>query len=97
MRHIADRLEMFAVGAMVGAGLMFLMDPKAGRARRNYLRDQLIHGINSSRRQTSRFIRDKRNRVRGVVAETFGNGRGRELLRKASRYTGTNLESRVVG
>jgi hypothetical protein len=68
MRNVAESLEMFAVGAIVGGGLMFLMDPKAGRARRHYLRDQLIHGINSSRRQTSRFLRDKRNRARGVIA-----------------------------
>ena len=95
MRHIADRLEMFAVGAMVGAGLMFLLDPKVGRTRRAYFRDKAIHGVHAGRRQTSRFLRDKRNRVRGMVAETFGRGQGRELLRQASRYTGTNLESQV--
>jgi hypothetical protein len=70
MRNAAESLEMFAVGAIVGSGLMFLMDPKAGRARRNYLRDKLIHGINSGRRQTTRFLRDKRNRARGVIART---------------------------
>ena len=95
MRDTADSLEMFAVGAMVGAGLMFLLDPKVGRARRAFFRDKVVHGIHAGRRQTSRFLRDKRNRVRGAVAETFGRGQGRELLRKASRYTGTNLESQV--
>ena len=73
MKSKAEALEMFAVGAIVGAGLMYLMDPKVGRARRNYLRDELVHGINTSRRQTSRFIRDKRNRARGVLAQTFKN------------------------
>jgi len=95
MRNVGDRLEMFAIGALVGAGLMFLMDPKAGRARRRQIRDKVVHNINSGRRETGRFLRDKRNRARGVVAETFRRGRGRELLRQAGRITGRDLESVV--
>jgi len=85
MRDAGDALEMFAVGAIVGAGLMYLMDPKLGRARRNYLRDQAIHGINIGRRETSRFLRDKRNRARGLVAETF---RGKPSLHRVTDAAG---------
>jgi len=89
MRDAGDALEMFTVGAIVGAGLMFLLDPKVGRARRNYLRDKLIHGINQKRKQTSRFIRDKRNRARGVIAQAFKN---QEWARRASDATSPSLQ-----
>ncbi|MGZ4786999.1 MAG: hypothetical protein ACXVZX_00660 [Terriglobales bacterium] len=91
MQDAGDVLEMFAVGAIVGAGLMYLMDPKLGRARRNYLRDQAIHGINVGRRETSRFLRDKRNRARGVIAESF---RGNQWLGRA-RDAASNIGQQV--
>ncbi|HVZ17867.1 MAG TPA: YtxH domain-containing protein [Terriglobales bacterium] len=80
MRDAGDALEMFAIGAIVGAGLMYLMDPKLGRGRRNYIRDQVTHAVNASCHKTSRFLRDKRNRARGLVAETFHGHRGLQAV-----------------
>ena len=97
MQDAGDALEMFAVGAIVGAGLMYLMDPKLGRGRRNYLRDKAIRGINVGRRETSRFLRDKQNRARGVVAETFRGGRGQlERARQAVNNAETQLRDRAA-
>ena len=72
MRDAGDALEMFAVGAIVGAGMMYLMDPKLGRSRRKYLRDKVIHTIDAGRRETDRFLRDKRNRAQGLLHELRG-------------------------
>jgi hypothetical protein len=36
----SDAFGTFISGLAVGAGLMFLMDPKLGRARRAYLREK---------------------------------------------------------
>jgi hypothetical protein len=96
MRDAGDALEMFAVGAMVGAGLMYLMDPKLGRGRRNYLRDQIIYTINASRRETSRFLRDKRNRARGLVAETFRSNPSLRRVADAAGSLGDRLTQRTA-
>jgi len=62
---------------------MYLMDPRLGRARRNFLRDKLIRGINLGRRETNRFVRDKRNRAKGLIYEM--------------KARGSNMGSRAVG
>ena len=39
---------LFVLGAMVGAGVMYLFDPDRGRRRRARLRDRLIHGAHEA-------------------------------------------------
>jgi gas vesicle protein len=84
MRNTTDSLETFAIGAIVGAGLMYLMDPKLGNSRRAYLREKMISSINSSRRETNRFVRDKRNRAKGLFHEM--RNRGQRLANETQDY-----------
>ena len=62
-----------AVGSLaLGAGLIWMFDPRLGRSRRAWLRDKSMHWL----RETGDFFRyagvDAANRIRGTVAETRG-------------------------
>lgn len=64
---------LFALGLMLGAGLMYLFDPDRGRRRRALLRDQFVHGASEADRlrgHTASSARHLRNRTRGLLAET---------------------------
>lgn len=82
---------LFVLGALVGAGLMFLLDPDRGRRRRARLRDKFIHGAHEAEDlgdAAASSARHFRNRARGVVAET--RSRFRE-----SRVEDSVLEGRL--
>ncbi len=67
-----DRLEGFVGGLAIGAGLMFLLDPGAGRRRRAVIRDKFIragHEISDSSDELGTRVS---NRVKGMVAEARG-------------------------
>ena len=53
-----------AVG--VGAGLMFLLDPNRGRARRARLKDQTTHVIRACRDRLDKSRQDAQNRMHGL-------------------------------
>jgi BON domain len=55
-------------GMVVGASLMFLMDPSQGRRRRALARDQMARGLRRSRRYLRAAGRDISNRVSGTAA-----------------------------
>jgi hypothetical protein len=59
-------------GAGVGAGLMYLADPGAGKRRRALLRDQVV----SANTKIGRFLRgrteDVKNRIYGLYCEARG-------------------------
>jgi len=55
-------------GMVVGAGLMFLMDPAQGRRRRALARDQVSRGVNRSRRYLRAAGHDLSNRIAGTAA-----------------------------
>jgi hypothetical protein len=52
-----------------GAAVMFLLDPRAGGARRALLRDKAVHARHALRTGAGVVVRDLENRARGVVAE----------------------------
>jgi len=54
---------------LIGAGLMYLLDPVMGPRRRGTLRDKLIHFSRVGKRATNNTARDLGNRIHGVVAE----------------------------
>lgn len=58
------------VGAGLGAGLMFLLDPNYGRRRRAYLRDQATHAGRVIVRSAGKTARDFRNRAVGVASKS---------------------------
>jgi osmotically-inducible protein OsmY len=64
---------LFVLGAMVGAGVMYLLDPVRGRRRRARLRDRLIHGAHEAEDlgdAAAGSARHMRNRARGMLVET---------------------------
>lgn len=64
-----NRTETFALGLVLGAGVVYLLDPDRGRRRRALLRDQLVHaghGLEEAARSGTRHVR---NRAVGLAHE----------------------------
>lgn len=59
----------FAKGLLVGAGLMYLFDPRQGRRRRALVRDQITHARKELEDELEGRARDLSNRARGQAAE----------------------------
>jgi uncharacterized membrane protein len=55
-----------AAGIALGAGLMFLFDPRSGRRRRSLLTGQVTRGLKDSREFTRKVRTDARNRASGL-------------------------------
>jgi hypothetical protein len=62
----------FTRGLVLGAGLMYLMDPTEGGRRRARVRDKGVRAWHRSGRVMGKAGRDLRNRARGRVAEVAG-------------------------
>lgn len=58
------------IGAGLGAGAMYLLDPQRGRRRRAMLRDGISARADDSQRFFRKSGRDMGNRARGVAAKT---------------------------
>ncbi len=56
-------------GALLGAGLMYLLDPDRGRRRRAMLRDQMVHLVNRTPDAAETAVRDLYHRAQGLAAE----------------------------
>jgi uncharacterized membrane protein len=54
----------------IGAALMYLMDPQAGRKRRNDLRNQIEGAQRSIQRGKQMVVRDATNRAHGMIHQT---------------------------
>jgi hypothetical protein len=67
----------FAVGALVGAGLMFLLDPRGGGRRRALIRDKVVRGARVAREYADKRSREVINRARGTVEESKARTRDR--------------------
>ncbi len=57
------------LGAGVGAGLMYLLDPQGGGRRRAMARDKVVHILKKGGEAARKTSRDLGNRTRGLVAE----------------------------
>lgn len=62
----------FTYGAAIGAGLMFLLDPRAGGARRAVMRQKATRAAHEVERATGIGARDLRHRFRGLASIVFG-------------------------
>jgi osmotically-inducible protein OsmY len=72
----------FITGLMLGAGLMYLLDPTRGRRRRALIRDQGIHATHEAEGFVDRLeasSRHLRNRMRGAMLETRARMWGEEV------------------
>ncbi len=65
------RTTAFFAGAGLGAALMFVLDPRQGRARRARIEGQLTRAAHDTERELQRSASDLRNRMRGFFAELF--------------------------
>lgn len=63
------RIGMFIFGAIAGAGLMYLLDPRGGARRRALIRDQVLHVGRSARMYGGKLARRAKNEVRGGIEE----------------------------
>lgn len=58
-----------ALFVVLGAGLMYFLDPRGGRRRRALLRDQLAKAVNRSQDRVEALSKDVPNRAKGAVLE----------------------------
>jgi len=68
-----NRQETLILGMILGAGLMYLLDPDRGRRRRALIRDQMVHGVHEIEdlgEEVASRARHLRNRARGAMIET---------------------------
>jgi uncharacterized membrane protein len=65
-------------GLLIGAGLMYYLDPDRGRRRRAIVRDQVVHYGHRADRAMDTAARDIRNRAVGMASEARGRIRGTE-------------------
>lgn len=63
-------------GLLLGAGLMYYLDPDRGRRRRAMARDRMVHYTHRADRAMDTAARDIRNRAVGVASEARGRIRG---------------------
>ena len=60
---------LMALGAALGAGVMYLLDPEQGRRRRGLLRDQMLSKTHQAEEELEAKARQVRNKAQGVVSE----------------------------
>ena len=58
------------VGAGLGAGVMYLLDPQQGGRRRALARGKAVHALKKGGHVARRTARDLGNRTKGLLAET---------------------------
>ncbi len=74
-----DRLEGFIGGLVLGAGLMFLLDPQTGRRRRHLVRDKVVHGGHELSDTAGEVSTRISNKLKGIAAETRSRFSAREV------------------
>lgn len=80
MRVNPFKVASAALFAGLGAGIMYLLDPRSGRRRRALVRDKARHGANVAGDKLSATASDVGNRTRGLTQETIQRFRNDEKL-----------------
>jgi hypothetical protein len=80
------------LGAGVGAGLMYLLDPQEGRGRRAVARDKSVSALKQGGKAAAKTSRHLGNKTKGLVAEAGSKLRksdlvddGQKLLKKVQK------------
>ena len=66
-----NRMLVAVVGAGVGAGTMYLLDPARGSRRRARLREATVHASHTARAVAAMTARDVEHRLSGLAARTL--------------------------
>jgi hypothetical protein len=61
------------IAGLIGAALMYILDPDEGRRRRALLRDQATSKVHEARDNLQSKVRHTRNMTEGMVAEARGH------------------------
>jgi hypothetical protein len=94
----SGNLWMLLAGIGIGAGLMYLLDPERGSARRKMVGDKLVAWTNDLTDAAGATARDLRDRAKGVVPEARGavqnlsGGAGRAGTDSSSQQGGQAAE-----
>ncbi|MFL6237643.1 MAG: hypothetical protein ACJ76N_31285 [Thermoanaerobaculia bacterium] len=67
------------LGAGVGAGLMYLLDPQGGRGRRAVARDKSVSALKNGGKAAAKTSRHLGNKTKGLVAKTGSKLRRSDL------------------
>lgn len=76
---VATGMLLAAGTALLGAGIMFFMDPARGRRRRHIARDKVKHTWRVIEDNARKAARDAAHRAQGLVAETKARFRDEEV------------------
>lgn len=89
-KEAAGYLLAAGIGAGIGAGAMFLMDPHRGKARRNQLRDQMASTLRSTATVVNKRLEDAGHRAKGFMFDAKG-----KLLRSEADVPDAQLAGRI--
>src|SRR5437763_4028832 len=59
----------FVGGTALGAGLMYILDPNRGNARRAKLREKAIRAVHMTQREANKQLRNAGNHLVGIMRE----------------------------
>jgi hypothetical protein len=76
---IIRETQLLTYGIALGAGVMFLLDPRQGGARRALIRDKSLRALHEVEGAAAVGSRDMAHRVEGMVARVRGVGRRDEV------------------
>jgi hypothetical protein len=68
-RDVSRDTTLLLVGMALGAGLMYVFDPQAGRRRQALMRDKAYSWANEAQELAGKKARHLGNQAQGVVAE----------------------------
>ncbi|HEY0555762.1 MAG TPA: BON domain-containing protein [Thermoanaerobaculia bacterium] len=68
------------VGAGVGAGLMYLLDPQGGRGRRAVAKDKSVSALKKGGAAAAKTSRHLGNKTKGLIADAGGKLRDSDLV-----------------
>jgi len=78
------------LGAGLGAGLMYLLDPQGGRGRRAVARDKTVSALKQGGEKAAKTSRHLGNKTKGLAAQASSKLRGSDLVEN-----GQNLLDKV--
>jgi hypothetical protein len=73
-------IGLFFAGAAMGAGLMFLLDPRGGKRRRALIRDKVMRGSRLARLYGEKLGRHAASEARGGIEERKAHLRERDAI-----------------